>query len=138
MLLHRNKVRVCGLAVAVLGLAGAAFAHHSQSQYDTTKKIAIEGTLQEISWSNPHTLFYILAKPTDDAAAKVQRWIVEGPGPRGLTGAGWEKENTKVGDKVIMYGAPRKDGQPQLLIQGISLPDGRKLSFRNDPTGGAK
>src|SRR5882762_5713426 len=86
MLNSRQVVRICGLAFLMFELATAGFAHHSQSQYDTTKKIAIEGTLQEISWSNPHTLFYIFAKPADDAGAKEQRWIVEGPGPRGLTG----------------------------------------------------
>jgi hypothetical protein len=132
---RRQLVRIYRSAVLALGLATAAYAHHSQSQYDTTKKIAIEGTLQEISWSNPHTLFYINAKRADDPGAMPQRWVVEGPGPRGLTGAGWEKENTKIGDKVTMFGAPRKDGQPQLLLQGITLPDGRKISFRNDPTG---
>jgi Family of unknown function (DUF6152) len=129
---RKQWIRIGGLAVTLLGFAATSFAHHSQSQYDTEKKIAIEGTLVEVSWTNPHTLFYITAKRTDDQGTATERWLVEGPGPRGLTGAGWEKENAKVGDKVTMYGAPRKDGKPQLLLQGITLPDGRKLSFKND------
>jgi len=129
---RKHLIHVSGLAVAMFGLATASLAHHSQSQYDTVKKISIEGTLMEIAWSNPHTLFYINAKRTDDQGTALERWIVEGPAPRGLTAAGWEKENAKVGDKVTMFGAPRKDGKPQLLLQGITLPDGRKLSFRND------
>ena len=132
---RRQLSRLCVSAMLMSGLAATTFAHHSQSQYDTTKKIAIEGNLLEISWSNPHTLFYINARRTDDKGAAMQRWVVEGPGPRGLTGAGWEKTATKIGDKVTMFGAPRKDGQPQLLLQGITLPDGKNLSFRNDPTG---
>jgi hypothetical protein len=132
MLTRRQVVRFGGLAMLTFGLAGAAFGHHSQSQYETTKKISIEGTLLAVSWSNPHTLFYINAKRTDDQGTQVEKWMVEGPGPRGLTGAGWEKENAKVGDKVTMVGAPRKDGKPELLLQGITLPDGRSLSFKND------
>jgi hypothetical protein len=42
-----------------------------------------------------------------------------------------------VGDKVTMFGSPRKDMKPQLLLQGITLPDGRNLSFRNDGKQGA-
>src|ERR1700722_9651305 len=80
----RQLVRICGSAMLLFGLATAGFAHHSQSQYDTTKKIAIEGTLEEISWSNPHTLFYINARRADDQGTTTQRWVVEGPGPRGL------------------------------------------------------
>ena len=121
----------------MLASAVAGYAHHSQSQYDTVKKIAIEGTISEIAWSNPHTLFYVNAKRTDDPSGMVERWVVEGPAPRGLTQAGWEKENTKVGDKVTMFGAPRKDMKPQLLLQGITLPDGRNISFRNDGKQGA-
>jgi hypothetical protein len=133
--IRRNRIRISATAALLLGLTTAALAHHSQSQYDTEKKISIEGQLTAISWSNPHTLFYINAKRTDDTSGAAVRWVVEGPGPRGLTGAGWEKTDAKIGDKVTMVGAPRKDGQPQLLLQGITLPDGRKVSFRNDPTG---
>jgi len=132
-----QPIREFMLAMLTIGLAPVIFAHHSQTQYDLTKKITIEGTLAEIGWSNPRTLFYIDVKRADDHDGTGQRWIVEGPNPLGLINAGWERAATKIGDKVTMVGSPRKDGQPELLLLGVALPKGKKITFRNDPTGGA-
>jgi uncharacterized protein DUF6152 len=133
---RRQLVRICGFAMVMLGLVTVAFAHHSQSQFDLSKQVTIEGTLAQIGWSNPHSLFYINAKRTDDPGGAVERWVVEGPSPLQLVAAGWQKTAANVGDKVTMVGAPRRDGQRQLLLQGVVLADGKKFLFKNDPTGG--
>ena len=59
---RRHLISACGPVLAMLVFTTAGYAHHSQSQYDTVKKIAIEGTITEMAWSNPHTLFYVNAK----------------------------------------------------------------------------
>ena len=129
-------IRIFGFAVVLFALVTVAFGHHSQSQFDLSKQITIEGTLSQIGWSNPHSLFYINAKRTDDQAGAAVRWVVEGPSPLQLVAAGWQKTAASVGDKVTMVGAPRRDGQRQLLLQGVVLADGKKFLFKNDPTGG--
>jgi len=115
----------------VVGIAAArpAFAHHSQSQYEPEKSMSVEGTLKQASWGNPHTLFVILGKPvgTNDAP---QEWTVEGPTPRQLEAKGWGKGVSKTGDKLTFEGRPRRDGQPELLLTGVTLADGKAISFK--------
>ena len=124
----RHSLRL-SLLLALMAAAAPAFAHHSQSQYDPDKVMQIEGTLKQGSWSNPHTLFVIVGKPvgTNDAP---QEWTVEGPGPRQLEAKGWGKGASKAGDKLTFEGRPRRDGQPELLLTGVTLADGKSISFK--------
>jgi len=129
-MIRKRVVQLCALAVLVgTGVARPAFAHHSQSQYDPDKVVSIEGTLKQGSWSNPHTLFVIVGKPvgTNDAPTE---WTIEGPGPRQLEAKGWGKGASKAGDKLTFEGRPRRDGQPELLLTGVTLADGKSISFK--------
>ena len=118
------------LSLAVLlGMATSLLAHHSQSQFDTTKTITLEGTLTAVSWSNPHSFFFLNGKPVDDKDAALQRWAIEGPSPLGMEHYGWTKETAKPGTKIIMAGNPRRDGKPDLLLLSITL-DGKKVTFK--------
>ncbi|MGC4028727.1 MAG: DUF6152 family protein [Steroidobacteraceae bacterium] len=127
----RRRIRLT-VAAAAFGLAGlgTTLAHHSQSQFETVKVVSIEGTFTAISWSNPHTLFFLNARPADAANATLQHWEVEGPGPRGLENAGWTKGMSKVGDKVVITGRPRRDGKPELLLTKLVLADGTVFNFK--------
>src|SRR5262245_5121099 len=49
------------LAAAAL-LCAPASAHHSQSMFDTTKEIVIEGTVSRFDWVNPHMYLVIATK----------------------------------------------------------------------------
>jgi hypothetical protein len=40
------------------------------------------------------------------------------------------KDTVKVGDKVTISGHPRRDGKAQVLLLGVELADGRKVSVR--------
>ena len=114
-----------------LALAGAtaAFAHHSQSQFEPELTISIEGTLTKASWSNPHTLFVVDGRKAGSAEA-TQEWTVEGPSPRQLEAKGWGRTVSKAGDKVTFEGRPRRDGQPELLLLSVTLADGKTFSFK--------
>ncbi len=124
-------VRLCVSVLCVAGPATAAWAHHSQSQFDSEKTLEIEGTLTRLSWQNPHTLFLIKAKQVGSTTAE-QEWTVEGPSPAQLTRAGWGSSVSKVGDKVMFNGRPRRDGSAELLLLSVTLADGKKLSFVPD------
>lgn len=113
------------------GAARNVFAHHSQSQFEPENAISIEGTLTKASWSNPHTLFFVDGKRVGGSEA-VQEWVVEGPSPRQLETKGWGRAVSKVGDKVTFEGRPRRDGKPELLLQGVTLADGKTFSFKPD------
>ena len=121
--------RVALLAAGVLATGPAAFAHHSQSQFEPELTVSVEGTLTKASWSNPHTLFILQGKKvgTSDAA---QEWTIEGPTPRQLEAKGWGRTVSKAGDKLTFEGRPRRDGQPELLLVSVTLADGKTISFK--------
>jgi hypothetical protein len=121
--------RVALAAAFISAIGSAAYAHHSQSQFEPEKTISIEGTLSKASWSNPHTLFVLEGKKvgSNDPA---QEWTVEGPTPRQLEAKGWGRTVSKAGDKITFEGRPRRDGQPELLLLSVTLGDGKTISFK--------
>lgn len=136
MSLARARSRSPWTLAAVGLIVGAAVpqAHHSQSAYEPTKTVTIEGTLERVSWANPHSLFFVNARPSDKPGDAAQRWSVEGPNPRALETAGWARADARIGEKIQMTGRPRRDGRPDMLVVGVTLASGRAISFRNDGT----
>jgi hypothetical protein len=126
---RRSLVFLGVLMMLAAVVTRAAFAHHSQSQFEPVTTISIVGTLTKASWSNPHTLFFLQAIRIGGSEA-AQEWSVEGPSPRQLEGKGWGKDVSKVGDKLIFEGRPRRDGKPELLLISVTLADGKTISFK--------
>jgi hypothetical protein len=104
------------LGVALVLLATPILSHHSTAMFVRDNPITIEGTLTEVAWANPHSLFFLDAKPVDEPGATVRNWSVETPSSRQLVAMGWEKETIKIGAKVKVRGFWRKDKRPQLLF----------------------
>jgi hypothetical protein len=129
-----RRHRVTGLALGFALMAAGVSAHHSQSAYEPTRTVTIEGTLQAISWANPHSLFFVNARLADNPNDPVQRWSVEGPNPRTLEMAGWARTDAKIGEKISMTGRPRRDGKPDMLVVAVTTAAGKNISFRNDGT----
>ena len=133
---------VC-LFVAVT--ASVLFAHHSQAAFDLEKSVTIEGTVTQVNWANPHSLFFMEAKATGDTEMK--KWALEAPSPVGLTKVGWTQDSVKVGDKITAVGNPSRSGRPMMLVKEVTVPGGKHISTggygNNDParrvqaTGGA-
>jgi len=113
----------------LLGAGSAAYAHHSQSQFEPEITVSVEGTLTKASWSNPHTLFIVQGKKVGSTDAP-QEWTIEGPTPRQLEAKGWGRSVSKSGDTLTFEGRPRRDGQLELLLTGVTLPDGKTISFK--------
>jgi hypothetical protein len=120
---------ICVSMILIAGMAANLFGHHSQSQFDVDDTITVEGILTAVSWSNPHSIFFLNGKPVDDKNAVVQRWAIEGPSPLRMERYGWTKETAKPGTKIIMAGYPSRDGKPDLLLLSITV-DGKKVTFK--------
>lgn len=130
--MRKQIARLCLLLLlSMTGAAAPAIAHHSQSQFEPEKTVAIQGTLTRLSWRNPHTLFLVQGKLMEGADAE-QEWTVEGPSPQQLTRVGWGSTISKVGDKVTFNGRPRRDGKPELLLLSVTLADGKTYNFSPD------
>jgi hypothetical protein len=95
------------LSLLLAGVAGAAWAHHSVARFDREHQIAVEGTVKEFRWGNPHTWLVIMV-PNDKGG--MDEWEMEGGAVNGLVRQGWTKTTLSPGQKVRVVVSPMKDG----------------------------
>ena len=117
------------LSVGALLLAAVLpmFAHHSgAAEFDSNKKIDLNGVVTKVEWTNPHAHFYM---DVTDASGKVTNWNLELASPNVLIRNGWSRHSVKEGDKVNVTGTRAKDNSNLGTAGTITFPDGHKLSF---------
>jgi len=110
------------ITFGLMAVPVALLAHHGAAIYDSTKRLTLEGTVSDWSWSNPHCLLEFDVK--DDKGNTVH-WVTEASNPSDMVKLGWSKRMFKPGDKVIVTVVPAKNGQPigeiaQVTINGQS------------------
>ena len=89
-----------------LALVPAGLAHHSQSEYDSRKKVEVEGTLSKVEWKSPHAWIHV--DVTNDKGEKVN-WHFELPSPNTLMRRGWTRDSLKIGDRIKVTGSPARN-----------------------------
>src|SRR5207249_7629248 len=91
-------------ALAVLGAGGIAFARHSfAATYREKDSVTIEGELVQLDFRNPHSFVHVDVKQKD---GKTVRYAIEWGGVGQLGQEGVTRDTFKVGDHVIISGAP--------------------------------
>ena len=126
------KLRVAAITgVALLGIAAPILAHHSfAAEYDSTKTVTVKGTINKLSWVNPHAYVFVDVK---DAGGKVTTWAFESLSPNALSRQGWNRNSLKQGEEVTVEGYMAKDGKPladgsiHANSRAITRADGRKV-----------
>lgn len=98
--------RMISVAVFCLVLAPAAWAHHSQSEYDSRKKVEVEGTISMVEWKSPHAWIYV---DVVNAKGEKVNWHFELPSPNTLMRRGWTRDSLKPGDHVKVTGSPARN-----------------------------
>ena len=112
------------LVLAVCLTATSVVAHHSfSSEYDSTKRVTLDGLVTKVEWMNPHVYFYINVR---DANGKVTNWALEMGAPSGLQRQGWTRTTLKVGDMVKVEATLARNGTPLANAQSV-FKDGRKM-----------
>jgi len=106
----------------MLGISGAAFAHHSFAVYDHTKTVNVKGTVTKWQWSNPHAYLDIEVKE----GGAVKHYILEGTSINMLQRTGWRSNMIKAGDEVKVVFSPLLNGDPAGLLLEITLANGEK------------
>lgn len=94
------------LAALGFALAGGAWAHHSQSEFDFKQGVTIEGQVAKVDWRSPHARLYVA---TVNASGQAEQWDFELPSPTTLMRRGWKRDSLKPGDKVTVTGAKARN-----------------------------
>jgi len=116
------KSRLLVLTLTSMLIFGVtAFAHHSfAGSYIEDKSVTLEGKVVQFDIRNPHSFINIEVVGKDGKAA---RWGGEWGGVTQLSEGGVNKFTLKVGDKVIITGAPSRDAEEhKVLIQSVVRP----------------
>src|SRR5262245_49313311 len=119
----RVVVAVCASAVALF--AAVAAAHHSAAQFDFQQRVTIEGTVKEFNVTNPHT--WAVVSITDDKRGTRDAQY-EGHSASHFYRAGYTRDMVKVGDKIAILIAPRRDGEDGGFIQAFTV-NGKTVGF---------
>ena len=104
--------------------ANLASAHHSAAQFDFSKRITVEGTVERFEVKNPHAAAVIAVK--DAKGARTVEY--EGHSASHFYRAGYTRDMVHVGDKIAILIAPRKDGADGGFIQAFTV-NGKTVGF---------
>lgn len=102
-------------------------AHHSYAMFDMKKDVALEGTVSEFQWTNPHIWIDLVA--IDKGTGQSTKWSIEGSAPTSLRAMGWRQDSLKQGDQVSLVVHPLKDGSHGGTLVKI-LVNGRELNTK--------
>ena len=90
------------IAAMSFAMAAAAWAHHSQSEFDFKSIVEVEGNVTNLDWRSPHARLYV---DVVDAQGRTVNWNFELPSPMTLMRRGWKRNSLKPGDHVKVKGA---------------------------------
>jgi Family of unknown function (DUF6152) len=99
----------------------AAYGHHSfAGTYMESKVVTLEGTVAEFNIRNPHSFISI---EVTDKDGKTTRWGGEWGGVTQLSQGGVTRFTLKIGDKIIVDGAPARDSSDhKVLVRKVVRP----------------
>ena len=101
---------VLAACASLFAAVSPVFAHHSfAAEFDSSKPITIKGTIQKLSWVNPHAYFWVDVK---DANGKVTTYAFETLSPNALARQGWNRNSLQKGEEVTVDGYLAKDSKP--------------------------
>jgi len=119
------RTGLLALLLAVPLAVPLAQAHHSAAMYDFTKVAEATGVVKTIRVINPH-MSLTLAVSDDKGARDID---YEGHSINNFYRAGWRPNMIKVGDRIKIRFAPRKDGQDGGFVNGFTTSDGQVVAF---------
>jgi hypothetical protein len=120
-----KKIIVAASACAIALCAAVATAHHSAAQFDFGQRVTVEGVVKKFTVTNPHT--WAVLEITDDKRG-TRDAEYEGHSASHFYRAGFTRDMVKVGDKVAILIAPRRDGEDGGFIQAFTA-NGKTIGF---------
>jgi hypothetical protein len=109
--------------------AGAAFAHHSPSAFDTRSEVTVEGTLTKVEWTNPHVYLTIETVGANGQRALQQVESVSIPSAQSM---GLRQDVLALGSRVVVRANPNRRGSGfTVLGADITMGDGNTYAIGN-------
>jgi len=103
----RTKIAALAAGLAIIPMAGEAWAHHAYAMFDISREMTLHGVVKDFEWSSPHIWVDMIVR---DPAGKEADWSIEGANPGVLRRFGWTRSSLKPGDQIELVIHPRKDG----------------------------
>lgn len=95
-------------AAATVALGGPAKAHHSYAEFDRSTVITVEGTVEQVDWTNPHVV--VVVRTADGEDYRIEWW-----GTQRLRRAGLPENPFAIGDQLELTGSPHRDPDTRIL-----------------------
>src|SRR5215470_211867 len=116
----KSRLFILMLVVASMSCV-AAYAHHSfAGSYVEDQSVKLEGTVSSFNIRNPHSFIEIEVVDKD---GKTTRWGGEWGGVTQLSQGGINRFTLKIGDKIIVDGAPARDSSDhKVLVRKVVRP----------------
>jgi hypothetical protein len=96
--------------------AGYGLAHHSYTEFLREQRVSIEGTIEQISFMNPHVI--ITLKDTT-----LETYTLEWDSIGVLRAAGVEHSTLQKGQTIVATGSPRRsDARHLALLREVRRP----------------
>jgi hypothetical protein len=98
-------VTVATIAGGLLGTE-SAFAHHSFSGFDQSRKVTVTGTVKEWQFTNPHSWLQLIVMEDGQPV----EYNIEGASVSTLVRRGWTTKTFKAGEKITVEMYPWREG----------------------------
>src|SRR5580693_9342714 len=117
----KSKLLILMFVAAMMMSGVAAYGHHSfAGSYIEDKTVTLEGKVAEFNIRNPHSFISI---EVTDKDGKTTRWGCEWGGVTQLSQGGVNRFTLKIGDKVVIDGAPARDSEDhKILVRQVTRP----------------
>ena len=114
------------VGASLVGIAGAAAAHHSFAMFDAEHPIDLVGVVKEWKYTAPHVFIVLQVKEADGTA---QLWNLEGNTPGALARDGWTAKTLKPGDELALKIDPLRSGAPggAFNVNKVTFKDGSPI-----------
>ena len=96
-----------------LAFAGAPYAHHGWSEYDSAKPLTVAGIIKESGYEHPHGHIRL------DSGAKT--WLVVLAPPSRMENRGLPPANLKAGNKVTVVGYANRNKPEEMRAERITV-----------------
>lgn len=129
------KSRTRPVVLAVVGfllVAGSAFAHHSDSEFNQEELVTFQAEVTRLEFINPHILIRFDVR---NSTGEVEQWISYGGPPNRMARVGWTSQTLKPGERFTITGFPSKYGKKAMLFVKLVRANGEVIPLPDTVTG---